>query len=93
MTDTTPDFSGKVLALTTGSDGEGLVLASPRWERQEGRLFLVGIVPPQAGIWASGATGAVAWDAVLDYLVFDSAEAYAKSAARHRPSLRERLLG
>lgn len=88
-----PNFNGKVLALTVGSDGEGLILASPTFEQQCGRVFLVGAVPPAVGVWAGGSRGAVAWDAVTDYLVFDSIDEYLNRAARHRPSLRERLWG
>jgi len=93
MKETEPDFAGKVLALTTGSGGEGLVLASPWFERQCGRVFLVGTVPLQPGNWTSGSPGAVAWDAVLEYLVFDTVDEYLERAAKHRPLLRERLIG
>lgn len=93
MDEIEPSFDGKVLALTVGSNGEGLILASPKFERQCGRVFLVGAAPPAAGAWAGGSRGAVAWDAVTDYLVFDSIDEYHNRAARHRPSLRERLWG
>jgi hypothetical protein len=86
-----PDFQGKVLAVTMGAGGEGLILQSPRFEWQAGRQFLVGDIPKQLDDWTSGRSGAVAWDAVIDYLVFDSVEQYMKHASRHRPSLRERL--
>ena len=78
MKRTLPDFSQKLVSFGfAGTDGSQC-LEHPRWETQGGRLFLVGTVPrgDSTGDWCQGVVGAVAWDQVSDYLVFDSVEDY-----------------
>ena len=80
-----PDFSRKVVSAAIAGDGYSRVLVHPRWEVQGGRLFLVGTVTPGSSTneWCAGLPNAVAWDAVTDYLVFDSPEHYAERLAIH----------
>ena len=74
-----PDFTGKVLSISTMDDDNSHDLANPGFEMQAGRLFIVGSTPDGASEsnWASGARIAVAWDRVTDYYAFDSPERYA----------------
>jgi hypothetical protein len=80
-----PDFSDKVVSASIAGDGWARVLVHPRWEVQGGRLFLIGTVTPGSSTneWCAGLPNAVAWDAVTDYLIFDSPEHYAKRLAIH----------
>jgi hypothetical protein len=80
-----PDFSGKVVSAAIAGDGYSRVLVHPRWEVQGGRLFLIGAVTlgSSTNEWCAGLPNAVAWDAVTDYLVFDSPEHYSKRLAIH----------
>lgn len=90
MKETEPEFAGKIVYLTTGArgeGGEGLILDSPRFERQCGRMFLVGIIPEQTANWISGISAAIAWDAVSQYLVFDSMDDYLVRVAAHTEPL------
>jgi hypothetical protein len=69
-----PDFSGKVVIFYTSDEGGSHLLASPVFEMRAGRLFVSGRSPVVGG-WMDGLAGAVAWDAVSAYVVYDSAEA------------------
>src|SRR5689334_179744 len=73
-----PDFTNKVVSVSIAGEDDGRCLEHPRWETQGGRLFLIGTVPRGASTndWCGGIRSAVAWEAVTDYLVFDSAEQY-----------------
>jgi hypothetical protein len=73
-----PDFTNKVVSVSIAGEDDGRCLEHPRWEIQGGRLFLIGTVPSGASThdWCRGIPSAVAWEAVTDYLVFDSAEQY-----------------
>ncbi len=78
-----PDFSGKVVIFYTSNEGGSHTLASPVFEVRAGRLFVTGRSPVVGG-WMDGLAGAVAWDAVSAYLVYDSAEAYKAAFKRSR---------
>jgi hypothetical protein len=73
-----PDFTKKVVSVSIPGEEDARCLEHPRWEEQGGRLFLVGTVPHGCSTndWCGGIAGAVAWEAVTDYMVFDSAEQY-----------------
>lgn len=75
-----PDFTKKVVVLSFPTTDGSRSLAYPRWERQGGRLFLIGAVPVggSRNDWLKSGVAAVAWDMVSDYLVFDSLEDYQK---------------
>ena len=93
-----PDFSGFVLQLSLSNTGaseyavDSVLLEYPEWRHVGGRLFLVGRMPEvDATSWVAGRETGVAWENVSSYVVFRSREEYRDSAARYRPSLRERL--
>lgn len=67
--------------MTIMDDSNSHDLFDPRFEYQGGRLFIVGTVPQDAteSNWVLGCQGAVAWDRVTDYYIFDSAEAFTKA--------------
>jgi hypothetical protein len=51
------------------------IMTNCRFERREGRLFVVGVNQPcRANLheWTNGTTRSIAWDAVDEYVVFDS---------------------
>ena len=53
-------------------------LNNPRFEYQAGRLFIIGKIPHGAtdSGWSDNQTGAVAWDRVRNYMLFDDLESY-----------------
>lgn len=72
-----PDFTGKVVAvyLANASRGiqDGVILEYATFKNLGGRLFLVGRAPELEGMeWVSHLHGAIAWDSVQHYLIFDS---------------------
>jgi hypothetical protein len=75
-----PDFNDKIVQASLVGDSHMYAMASPHFEMQGDRLFLVGVVPRggTSSNWSEGAVVAVAWDRVTDYLVFASAEIYQK---------------
>ena len=77
----TPDFTDKIVSFSTVENN--LAINNPRFETQGGRLFVVGTIPKGATTndWAENRQSAVAWDAVTDYIVFDSIEQYKKLMA------------
>ncbi len=86
-----PDFTKKVVSVSIAGEDDGRCLEHPRWETQGGRLFLVGTVPRggSRSNWCGGIPSAVAWDAVTDYLVFDSAEHYLERVRVYERSKRK----
>jgi len=85
-----PDFSNKLVSFSLATDDHTYAINRPKIEIQLGRLFLVGTVPAgaSAGDWSEGAVCAVAWDQVNNYLVFESAQHYAKALRKFRKSKR-----
>jgi hypothetical protein len=73
-----PDFTNKVVSLSIPGEEDARCLEHPTWERQGGKLFLVGKVPRGCSTndWCEEIAAAVAWEAVTDYMIFDSAEQY-----------------
>ena len=73
-----PDFTNKVVSVSIPGEEDARCVEHPRWERQGGKLFLVGMVPHGCSTndWCGGIASAVAWEAVTDYLIFDSVEQY-----------------
>lgn len=71
-------FSGKVVSF--GSANDTLAIKDICFENQNGRLFVVGVVPKGAtsNDWAVGRPCAIAWEAVTDYMIFDSEDQYAR---------------
>jgi hypothetical protein len=75
-----PNFKGKVLYVVFAGKDSSRAIENARFERQCGRLFLVGTSPEDASEkdWITGLRYAVAWDSVIDYVVFNSFEEYRK---------------
>jgi hypothetical protein len=71
-----PDFSGKVVVIQMPETSFGWTLLSPVFEKQGGKLFLVGKSVPSAALWSSDGTVNVPWDNIVFYVVFDSLEVY-----------------
>lgn len=70
------DFTGKVVSFSTAEDS--LAMVDAKFMTQENRLFIVGVIPKGAtkNDWAEGRPCAISWDAVTDYMVFDSEDQY-----------------
>jgi len=81
MKSTLPNFEDKVIYVQlVGERRYNLVLDKPRWEDHAGRLFLVGVIPPEGSDkdWCEGVLGGIAWDKITDYLIFESVKDYHK---------------
>lgn len=75
------DLTGKTLVVKTANMPIEIpfILSGCNFETQSGRLFLSGTnVPhaPDSYTWTDGIRRLVAWDAVEDYMVFDTVEHY-----------------
>ncbi|MEM1143657.1 MAG: hypothetical protein AAGI88_13840 [Pseudomonadota bacterium] len=79
-----PDFSKNCLSIRVIGRTACYDLNKPHFEQQGGRLFLVGTVPEGAtdSGWSTGHTGAVAWDQVSDYVLFEDLHAYQKAVSK-----------
>ncbi|MEP3248084.1 MAG: hypothetical protein ABJN40_05800 [Sneathiella sp.] len=76
------DFDGKVVSF--GSVDDTLAIKNIRFEYQNDRLFVLGIVPEGAtdNDWAVNRPCAIAWDSVTDYMIFDSEAQYVELMAK-----------
>ncbi len=76
-----PDFSGKCISISLIDDSVSHDLCNPHFEYQGNRLFIVGTIPEGAteSDWAANKIGAIAWDRVLQYFVFDNLKDYQKA--------------
>src|SRR5262245_33807745 len=70
-----PDFRGKTVIFFTHRKGFSYVLTDPVVAMQAGRLFVTGTAP-MTGSWTDGLSGALAWESVEGYFVYDSVEDY-----------------
>jgi hypothetical protein len=80
-----PDFTGKVVAVSLATSQMALALDQVRYERQLGKLYLVGrqVANPQYPNWADGATYYIAPEQITFFAVFESLADYlARVAAR-----------
>jgi hypothetical protein len=73
-----PDFTDKCLSISITSDTASHDLFNPRFEYQGGKLFLIGtvLVGATCSDWVANKVGAVAWELVTEYFVFDNIEEY-----------------
>jgi len=73
-----PDFTGKVVAVALGTPATSLALEQVRYERQLGKLYLVGrqVAQPHNPNWADGATYYIAPEQISFFCVFDSVADY-----------------
>ncbi len=81
MSEAALSLRGKTVAvhMSSRAGGPPIVLKDCMLETRGNRLFLVGTsVPGQPAVteWTDGVRRAIAWDAVDDYLLFDSPDDY-----------------
>jgi hypothetical protein len=78
MSSRLPSFANRVLSVVCVGEDTGQLIANPKWEKQGGRLFLIGTVPKKASQdnWMEDLPCAIAWDTVQDYVVFASIDDY-----------------
>ena len=76
--ESTPDFTGKVVAVMLAEAQTSLALEQVRYERQLGKLYLVGrqVAQPHSPNWADGATYYIAPEQISFFAVFDSVADY-----------------
>ncbi len=75
-------FEGKLVSFSSAQDT--LAIKNINLKRLEGRLFIVGLVPKGATTnnWAADRACAIAWDQVIDYMIFDSETQYLELMAK-----------
>jgi len=73
-----PDFSGKVVSF--GLPDSTLAMINPKFEKQAGRLFVIGTIPKESTTndYALGNSCAIAWEAITDYIIFENEKEYKK---------------
>jgi hypothetical protein len=76
--ESTPDFTGKVVAVMLAEARTSVALEQVRYERQLGKLYLVGrqVAQPRSPNWADGATYYIAPEQISFFAVFDSVADY-----------------
>ncbi len=76
-----PNFSGKCLSISIMRDETSHDLYDPHFEIQGDRLFIVGTIPKgsTSSDWVANCQGAVAWDQVTDYFIFESLDEWNKA--------------
>jgi hypothetical protein len=95
MSEAALSLRGKTIAvhLRSRAGGPPIVLKECMLETRGNRLFLVGTsvsVQPAVTEWTDGVRRAIAWDAVDDYLLFDSPDDYyGRCQAAHQPEMPE----
>jgi hypothetical protein len=92
MSESTVSLRGKTVAVHTRGkpNGPPIVLKECMLETRGQRLFLVGVgVPTYANMteWTDNVRRAVAWDAIEDYLLFDSPDDYHSRVKLASPTL------
>ncbi len=72
------DFNGAVISLRIEGDEYSHDLVAPQLVDMGGRMFVVGEVPAGATVsgWTDGTVSGVAWDKVINYVVFESVKSY-----------------
>ena len=84
MSDDLPDSSGKLRFANCGGAGEcHQLLSDPRFEDQDGQLFLVGTLPDTVIPGVEGRTVGVSRRTVEQYFVFDLVSQYMDSCSRY----------
>jgi len=82
--DSLPDFTGKCVSMMLIDETHSHDLNNPHFEYQGGRLFIIGTIPESAtdSGWSGNQIGAVAWDRVRDYVLFENIETYIKAVEK-----------
>ena len=80
---TLQSFEGKCLSISIKDDTYNHDLLDPYLEYLGDRIFIIGTIPKGAtdSNWTKNKTGAVAWDSVKEYIVFDNFEDYKKATS------------
>lgn len=85
-----PDFADKLVMVIFNRPGEDhTIIQNPRFEKQAGRLFLVGAIPERVIPGFDGLPVAVAWENVEQYIVLQSVEQYIKCSQEYTAVLRK----
>jgi len=72
-----PDCQNKVVIFATNdSHYSSLSILSPELEEQGNRLFVVGTIPKYNGGYGEEKSCAIAWDTIINYIIFDTEEEY-----------------
>lgn len=84
--DEIPNLVGKViwLEISGSSDPAGILLEYPEFKRTAGRLFVGGRMAKFIDGWLAGVEAYVAWDAVVHFLIFNSADDYRQRATTYK---------
>ena len=79
--DSLPDLAGKCISMRIEHSEYCHDLFNPHFEYQGGRLFIVGTIPENSSEsgWDDNQTGAVAWERVRNYVLFENLEIYFKA--------------
>ena len=82
--DSLPDFSGKCISMRIKHSDYSHDLYDPHFEYQGGRLFLIGTIPEDSSEsgWDDNQTGAVDWEGVRSYVLFENLETYVKAVKK-----------
>ena len=79
MNNNFPDCKNKIVVFgTSDSHYNSLSILSPKLEEQGGRLFIVGTIPKYDGGYGEEKSCAIAWDIIINYIIFDNKEEYLK---------------
>jgi hypothetical protein len=85
------DFAGKVLIVYLVNPLEafsgGIAIHNPVVEEIQGRVFLVGEVPPNADDWASGLRIGIGFDQVAHFLEFKDLDEYLEKSSLSVPGV------
>jgi len=85
-----PDFGGKLVMVIFNRPGEDhTVIQNPRFDKQGGRLFLVGTIPVGVIPGFDGLPAAVAWENVEQYTLLESVEQYIQCGQAYMTALRK----
>ena len=73
-----PSFDGKVVSF--GLPDSTLAILNPKFEKQAGRIFIIGTIPEECtkNDYALGNACAISWDNVTDYIIFKNEKEYKK---------------
>jgi hypothetical protein len=76
-----PKFSGKCISMSLIDSTHSHDLNDPHFEYQGGKLYIVGTIPVGAtdSGWDANQIGAVSWEQVRNYILFENLEAYTKA--------------
>lgn len=82
MSSPVTEFIGKVVSFSTSEDT--MVLKNIEFRSINSVDFVFGTIPKNTtkNGWADGKTAGIAWNRVLDFMIFDDEETYGKLLAK-----------